>query len=81
MYGLKVCAVDISSAYLYSKTCEWQYILAGSEFGELEGEKLVIDKGLYGLQTSNARFHEHLTSKLQKMGYTPSKANVDFWIK
>ena len=47
MNGLKVCAADISLAYLNSKTREKQYIIAGPEFGELEGERLVIDKGLY----------------------------------
>lgn len=67
MNRLKVCAADISSAYLYSKTREQQYIVAGPNFGELEGEKLVINKGLYRLWTSSARFHEHLASKLQKM--------------
>lgn len=81
MNGLKVCMADISSAYLYSKMCERHYIVAGPKFGKLEGEKLVIDKGLYGLRTSSARFHEQLASKLQKMGYTPSKADADFWIK
>jgi len=81
MNGLKVCAADISSAYLYSKTRERRYVVAGPEFGELEGERLVIDKGLYGLRTSSARFHEHLASKLRKMGYTPSKADADFWMK
>ena len=81
MNGLKVCAADISSAYLYSKTREKRYIIAGPEFGELEGERLVIDKGLYGLRTSSARFHEHLACKLRKMGYSPSKADTDLWIK
>ena len=81
MNGLKVCAADISSAFLCSKTCECRYIVAGPEFGELEGEKLVIDKGLYGLRTSSTRFHEHLACKLRKMGYVPSKADADFWMK
>ena len=39
MNGLKVCVADISSAYLYAKTREKQYIIAGPEFGELEGKK------------------------------------------
>jgi hypothetical protein len=81
MNGLKVCAADISSAYLHGKTRELCYIIAGPEFGDLEGEKLVIDKGLYGLKSSGARFHEHLSSKLRRMGYKPSKADSDFWIK
>jgi hypothetical protein len=56
MNGLKVCAADISSVFLYSKTRERRYFIAGGpEFGVLEGEKLVIDKGLYGLPISSAR--------------------------
>ena len=54
MNGLKVCAADISSAYLYAKTREKHYIIAGPEFGELEGKKLVINHSLYGLRTSSA---------------------------
>ena len=49
MNGLKVCAADISSAYLYGKTREKQYIIASPEFRELEGKKLVINHSLYGL--------------------------------
>ena len=78
--GLKVCAVDISSAYLYAKTREKWYIIAGPKFGELEGEKLVIDRSLYGLHTSGAHFHEHLGQKLHHMGYTPSRTDPNFWI-
>ena len=82
MNGLvKVCAADISSAYLYTKTREKHYSIAGPEFGELEGEKLVIDCSLYGLRTSGAYFHEHLGQKLCHMGYTPSQMDPDFWVK
>ena len=28
-----------------------------------------------------ARFHEHLSEKLIRMGYKPSKADADLWIK
>ena len=81
MNGLKVCATNSSSAYLYAKTREKWYVIAGPEFGELEGEKLVFDCSLYGLQTSGACFHEHLGQKLHHMGYTPSQTDPDFWIK
>jgi hypothetical protein len=50
MNGSKICAADIGSAYLHGKTRELCYIVAGPEFGDLEGKKLVIDKGLYGLR-------------------------------
>jgi Reverse transcriptase (RNA-dependent DNA polymerase) len=79
---LRVCAADIGNAFLYGKTKEKVYIVAGREFGpELQGETLIIDKGLYGLRSSSARFHEHLSEKLRSMGYHPTKADADFWIK
>ena len=54
------------------------YIIAGQEFGpELEGRILLIDKSLYGLKTSGARFHEHLSLKLAELGFKPTKANPD----
>jgi hypothetical protein len=78
--GLQVCAADIGNAFLYGKTREKVYIIAGREFGTLAGTPLIIDRGLYGLRSSSARFHEHLSTKLRAMGYRPSKADTDFWI-
>ena len=58
--NLSVCAGDIGSAYLNSKTKEKVYIIAGPEFGpKLAGKRLIIVKALNGLKTSAARFHEH----------------------
>jgi hypothetical protein len=35
------------------------------EFGvDLHGKNVIIDKSLYGLKTSTARFHEHLSQSL-----------------
>jgi hypothetical protein len=78
---LDVCAADIGNAFLYGKSREKAYVIAGREFGRLAGKPLIIDKGLYGLRSSSARFHEHLSAKLRSMGYKPSKADADFWIK
>src|SRR5690242_17815323 len=73
--GLEVCAADIGNAYLYGRTEEKVYIVAGSKFGpELVGKRLLIIKVLYGLKSSSTRFHEHLSSTLIAMGYKPSKA-------
>src|SRR5688572_33174401 len=80
--GLEVCAGDIGNAYLYGKTKEKVFIIAGPEFGaELKGKTLIIHKALYGLKSSSARFHEHLSKTLLSMGYKPSKANYDLWMK
>ena len=37
MNGLEVCATDIGNAFLYGLTCEKVYVIAGPEFGELQG--------------------------------------------
>ena len=54
---LEVCAADISTAFLYGKTREKVYVIAGKEFGEHAGKRMVIEGGLYGLKSSSARFH------------------------
>ena len=81
MNNLEVCAADISTAFLYGKTREKVYIIAGKEFGEHAVKRMIVDKGLYGLKTSSARFHECLSAKLRKMGFTPSKADFDLWMR
>lgn len=81
MNDLKICAADVGNAFLYGKTRETVFIIAGPEFGEHAGKRLVIDKGLYGLKSSSARFHEHLSSKLRSLGFRPSAPDSDFWMK
>ena len=78
--GLQVCAGDIGNAFLYGKTNEKVFIIAGPEFGpDVQGKRLIIDKSLYGLKSSAARFHEHQSVTLKKMGYRPTKADPDLW--
>ena len=55
--------------------------MTGPEFGALAGQPMIIDGGIYGLRSSAARFHEHLSKKLRAMNYKPSKADPDLWIK
>ena len=56
--GLETWATDIASAYLEAYTSEKVYIIAGPEFGALEGHVLVIDRALYGLRTSGQQWHD-----------------------
>jgi hypothetical protein len=70
LYGLSCCACDIGNAFSYGKTKEKVYITAGPGFGvNLHGKNLIIDKSLYGLKTSAARFHEHLSESLLRLGF------------
>jgi hypothetical protein len=62
--NLKVMAADIGNPYLHAKTNEKLYTILSEEYGSLAGKVLIIDKGLYGLRSSGARFHEHLSGML-----------------
>jgi len=62
---IKVIAADIGNAYLHSKTTEKIYTILRDEYGELSENALVFDKGLHGLRSSGARFHEHPSDGLR----------------
>ena len=80
--GLSCCAADVGNAFLYGKTRETVYIIAGPEFGKMmEGKILIIHKALYGLRTSSAQFHEHCAAKLRELGFNPAKFDCDFWYR
>jgi len=79
--GLQLWAADVGNAYLEALTKEKVYVIAGPEFGELEGHILLIHKALYGLRTSGARWHEHFADTLRDLGFTPCKADPDVWMK
>ena len=67
---------------MYGTTKERVYIIAGPEFGpELQGKRMIIERSLYGLKSSAARFHEHLSATLKSLGFKPSKADFDLWYK
>ena len=80
--NLQVCAGDVGNAFLYGTTQEKVYIVAGPEFGpKLAGKRLLIEKSLYGLASSAARYHEHCSAQLTKLGFKPTKADSDLWYK
>jgi hypothetical protein len=78
LYGLSCCACDIGNAFLYGKTKEKVYIPAGSEFlVNFYAKNLIIDKSLYGLKTSAARFQEYLSESLLRLGFKKTKYDPD----
>ena len=79
--GLELNAGDVGNAYLEAYTKEKVCFYAGPEFGELEGHLLVIVKALYGLKTSGARYYERSAETLYGLGFVPSKADKDVWMK
>jgi hypothetical protein len=69
--GLDLWATDIGTAYLEAFTMEQNYIVAGPEFGQLEGNYLIIVKALYGLRTSGLHWHERFADCLCNEGFSP----------
>jgi len=79
--GLELWATDVGNAYLEALTNEKLYIIAGPEFGDLQGNILVFHKALYGLRTSGKRWHERFAECLQDLGFEPCIAEPDIWLR
>ena len=79
--NLKAWATDIGNAHLECWTKEKAHIIAGPEFGEREGHTLIIQKALYGLCSSGLRWHERFADVLRDMGFHPSLAEPDIWMR
>ena len=78
---LEIWATDIGNAYLEAFTSERVYIIAGSEFGDLQGHILIVKKALYGLRSSGARWHDRFADVLRELGFAPCKAEPDIWMR
>ena len=78
---LELWATDIGNAYLEAYTSEKFYIIAGPEFGELEGHILVVSKALYGLQSSGARWHDKFADTMRELNFFACKAEPDIWMR
>ena len=79
---LDICACDVGSAYLEAFTREKLYIIAGPEFKDLKGHTLLVNKALYGLCTSGARWKETLADYLISLGWKQCQIDLLFgsWI-
>jgi hypothetical protein len=80
--GLDVMSADIQNAYLTANCREKVYTRAGPEFGEgQKGKIFIIRKAVYGLRSSGASFWSKLRGRLHEMGFRPTQADHDVWIK
>jgi hypothetical protein len=79
---LSVLACDIQNAYLTAPCREKIWTIAGPEFGpETAGKTMLIVRALYGLKTSGAAFRAFLADTLHDLGFTPSLADPDVWMR
>ena len=79
--GLEILACDIQNYYLTAKCRELIWTMAGPVFGSEEGSIMVVKMDIYGLKLSGSTFRAELASLLHNIGYTPSKADPDLWMR
>lgn len=81
IHGLQCVAGDVGNAYLTAYTTEKLYIVAGPEFGEYEGKRMLVTKSIYGTRIGGACFHASLSARLRHFGFKPSTADPDLWLR
>jgi hypothetical protein len=78
---LKLWGTDIGNAYLESYTKEKVAFVAGGEFGKYAGHTFIIIKAQYGLKSSGKCWHDRFFDVLISLGFVPSKAEEDIWMR
>jgi len=81
LFDFDIIAADVSSAYIQAFTSEMVFVKAGPEFGKNEGRYMIVVRALYGLESSGATWHRKLAENLRDMGFRPSKADYDLWMR
>jgi hypothetical protein len=57
------------------------YIIAGPEYGNLEGSLFIIHKALFGLRSSGLHWNEGFSLALRADGFVPCNASPDIWMR
>ena len=57
------------------------WLRGGMEFGDMEGELLIVGKVLYGLKSSEAAFRSFLAETFDSMGLRSSITDPDIWMR
>jgi hypothetical protein len=78
---LTVMTADIQNAYLHAPCREKIWVRAGPEFGSDQGAIMIVVRALYGLKSSGAAFRSMLATRLHEIGYKPTKADPDVWLR
>jgi hypothetical protein len=79
--NLNVYSADIQNAYLTAPIREKYWVRAGPEFGSDVGRPAKVVRALYGLETAGQTFRSHLAATLKGIGFKPSKADPDVWMR
>ncbi len=79
--NLDILQADIGNAYLNAPTTEKVYTITGPEFGDDAGRIAKIVRALYGLKSSGAAWHTHFAQSLTDLGFKPTRADPDVWLR
>ena len=79
--NLDVVSADVGNSYLNAPCKEKIWTQAGIEFGSNAGSVLIIVRALYGLKSSGASWASMLADSLKSLGYKPTLADRNVWIK
>ena len=80
-FGLGMMSGDIGNAFCTAPCAEKIWSTCGAEFGKREGAVVVLKRALYGLKTASASFHKFFGDFLRELGFKPSRADQDLWIR
>ena len=81
MNDLDILACDIQNAYLMAVCREKIWTRASPELGSEEGTIMIVKMAIYGLKSLVSAFRAKLAGVLHDIGYTPSKADPDVWLR
>ena len=79
--GLSTLACDTQNSYLKAPCREMIWTTEGPEFGSEKGKNMMLVRALYGLKSSGATLRAFLAEKLYDLGYRPSMADPDVWLR
>jgi Reverse transcriptase (RNA-dependent DNA polymerase). len=80
---LEILCTDVGNAYLNAPCKEkiWTVLVGIEFFGSEAGLTMIIVRALYRLKTSGASWAAMLAESLSAMGYQPTEAYKNVWIK
>ena len=79
--ALNIMTCDVSNAFVTAPNSEKVWAVAGDEFDDKKGCKVEIQRALYGLAGSARAFADFPADTLIRLGFQPSRADPDLWIK
>jgi hypothetical protein len=76
---INLLVADIGNAYLNAQCRKRIWTIVGTEFDELRGSVLIIEKALYGLKSSGVAWRSMLKNTILEMEFTDTTVDYDVY--